>query len=70
MGGYVSRDPLKVEELCPAGLSKAKELIFTAKRLNGEEAFNIGLVDRLVDAGKAYEASLEFAREILPAVCG
>ncbi len=48
------------------GASRAKELIFTARRLGAEEAGRIGLVDRVVPAGNALEAALGLAREILP----
>uniref|UniRef100_A0AAV1U5Z0 Enoyl-CoA hydratase n=1 Tax=Peronospora matthiolae TaxID=2874970 RepID=A0AAV1U5Z0_9STRA len=48
------------------GISKAKELIFTSRRLNAEAAKKIGLVDYAVPEGKAYDKALEIAREILP----
>ncbi len=48
------------------GASRAKELIFTAKRLSAAEADRYGLLTRLVAAGKADEVSLALAREILP----
>jgi methylglutaconyl-CoA hydratase len=48
------------------GRSKAKELIFTARRIGADEAGRLGLVDRLVAAGEALPAALGLAREILP----
>jgi methylglutaconyl-CoA hydratase len=48
------------------GLSRAKELIFTARRVGIQEASRLGLVDRVVPAGKALEGALALAREILP----
>ncbi|KAG7386757.1 hypothetical protein PHYPSEUDO_015265 [Phytophthora pseudosyringae] len=48
------------------GISKAKELIFTSRRLNSEAAEKVGLVDYAVPEGKAYDKALEIAREILP----
>ncbi|CAH0481033.1 unnamed protein product [Peronospora belbahrii] len=48
------------------GIAKAKELIFTSRRLNAEAAKKIGLVDYAVPEGKAYDKALEIAREILP----
>ncbi|KAF4325497.1 hypothetical protein BBO99_00000306 [Phytophthora kernoviae] len=48
------------------GVSKAKELIFTSRRLNSEAAEKVGLVDYAVPEGSAVEKALEIAREILP----
>lgn len=52
------------------GVAKAKELIYTARILNGEQAMEIGLVNQVVPQNKngdaAYEAALSIAREILP----
>lgn len=52
------------------GPSKAKELIFTAKLVYGDEAAKIGLVNYSVPQNDtkdaAYQRSLELAREILP----
>jgi methylglutaconyl-CoA hydratase len=48
------------------GASRAKELIFTARRIGAEEASRLGLVNRVVAAGKALESALALAREILP----
>uniref|UniRef100_A0AAV1V4V8 Enoyl-CoA hydratase n=1 Tax=Peronospora matthiolae TaxID=2874970 RepID=A0AAV1V4V8_9STRA len=48
------------------GISKAKELIFTSRRLTSEAAEKIGLVDYAVPEDKAYDKALEIAREILP----
>ncbi|TPX67406.1 hypothetical protein SpCBS45565_g03798 [Spizellomyces sp. 'palustris'] len=46
------------------GIPKAKELIFTARTLNSEEAEKIGLVNHAT-AGSAYNKALEVARQIL-----
>ena len=48
------------------GSSRAKELIFTGRRIGAEEALHLGLVDRTVAVGTALESSLALAREILP----
>lgn len=48
------------------GSARAKELIFTARRIGAAEAEGIGLVERLVPAGSALGAALGLAREILP----
>lgn len=48
------------------GKSRAKELIFTARRLGALEAQAFGIADRVAAAGSAREAALGLAREILP----
>ncbi len=52
------------------GPAMAKELIYTARVLDGVEAHKIGLVNRVVPQNKegdaAYQAALHIAREILP----
>lgn len=52
------------------GPAKAKELIYTARTLNGEQACMIGLVNEAVPQNKigdaAYQTALSIAREILP----
>jgi methylglutaconyl-CoA hydratase len=48
------------------GPSRAKELIFTARRIGAEAAGRLGLVDRVVPAGEALAAALALAREIIP----
>jgi methylglutaconyl-CoA hydratase len=48
------------------GGARAKELIFTARRINAATAEHLGLVERLVPAGQALAAALDLAREILP----
>ncbi|XP_043941892.1 enoyl-CoA hydratase domain-containing protein 2, mitochondrial [Protopterus annectens] len=52
------------------GLGMAKELIFTGRRIDGEQAFSIGLVNHVVpqnDMGDAaYRKALDLAKEILP----
>ncbi len=46
------------------GVAKAKELVFTARRIDAETALKIGLVSRVVEPDKLMEAALELAREI------
>jgi enoyl-CoA hydratase/carnithine racemase len=41
-----------------------QELIFTARRVGGSEARQLGLVDHCVDAGGAMDRALELARDI------
>ncbi|XP_072129832.1 enoyl-CoA hydratase domain-containing protein 2, mitochondrial [Mobula birostris] len=52
------------------GIGKAKELIFTGRQVDGEQAESIGLVNDVVtqnDLGDAaYQKALNLAREILP----
>ena len=48
------------------GRSKAKELIFTARRLNAAEALAYGIADRVQAAGAALDGAKALAREILP----
>lgn len=46
------------------GLSQAKRLFYTAAPVEAEEARSIGLVDEVVDAGRALERALEVAGQI------
>ena len=46
------------------GPGKAKELLFTAKNINGKEAERIGLVNRAVPKDQLMEATKEMAQEI------
>jgi methylglutaconyl-CoA hydratase len=48
------------------GASKAKELIFTARKLRAAEALEYGLLNYVTPAGTALERALALAREILP----
>ncbi|XP_014472335.1 PREDICTED: methylglutaconyl-CoA hydratase, mitochondrial [Dinoponera quadriceps] len=52
------------------GTAKAKELIYTARILDGDQALRIGLVNQVVPQNKtgdaAYQEALSIAREILP----
>jgi methylglutaconyl-CoA hydratase len=48
------------------GMSKAKEMCFTGRRVGHDEALAIGLADRAVDAGGALDAALALAAEMLP----
>ena len=51
------------------GIGKAKELIFTASVLTGQEAFNVGLAEHVVSQNgtldAAYEKALELAKAII-----
>lgn len=46
------------------GIAKAKEMIFTARRIDSQTALEIGLVNRVVEPDQLMPASLEMAREI------
>lgn len=46
------------------GKAKAKELIFTARRISSGEALDIGLVNRVVPADQVLTSALELANEI------
>jgi len=63
-GGGTQRLPRVV------GVAKARELIYTARILNGKQAEDIGLVNDCVEQNEAGDAaylrSLELAKEILP----
>lgn len=52
------------------GPAKAKELIYTARIFDGEDAMKIGLINQVVpqnkDGDAAYQSALSIAREILP----
>ncbi|CAG8540822.1 11425_t:CDS:10 [Ambispora gerdemannii] len=48
------------------GLGKAKELIFTGRSLNEQQALDLGIVNYAVKKGSSFPKSLELAREILP----
>ena len=46
------------------GIAKAKELIFTARRIDAKTALEIGLVNKVVEPDQLLPAALEMAREI------
>ena len=46
------------------GIARAKDLAMTARRVGGEEALQIGLVNRLVPAGTHIKAATEWAQEL------
>ncbi len=46
------------------GPAKAKELIFTARRLTADDALDVGLANHVTAAGRAMEKALELAAEI------
>lgn len=47
------------------GVCKAKELVFTARKLNPDEAEKIGLVNYAVEPDQSYSKALEIATEII-----
>jgi 2-(1,2-epoxy-1,2-dihydrophenyl)acetyl-CoA isomerase len=49
------------------GAQRALELLYTGKRIDGAEAYRIGLCDRLVDAADVRDAAVAFAEEIASA---
>ena len=46
------------------GIGKAKELIFTGKRISAQEALDIGLINKIAEEGKLIEEALEMAKTI------
>jgi methylglutaconyl-CoA hydratase len=46
------------------GVAKAKDLIWTGRRIGGEEALEIGLIDRLSAPGQATEDAINLAWQI------
>jgi enoyl-CoA hydratase/carnithine racemase len=46
------------------GKGKAKELIFLAKRITAEEAYEIGMVNKVVEPDKLMEEAMEMAEQI------
>lgn len=46
------------------GLSRALDMILTGRPVEAEEAFQMGLVNRLVDKGRALEKAIALARQI------
>ena len=46
------------------GVAKAKELIFTARRIDAQTALELGLVNRVAEPEMLMSAALEMAREI------
>lgn len=53
------------------GQSRAADLILTGREVAGDEAYTIGLANRLVKEGEALQAALKLAREIaaFPQLC-
>ena len=53
------------------GHSRAMDLILTGREVRAQEAFDIGLANRLVPAGEALTAAIELARQIaaFPRTC-
>lgn len=47
------------------GPAKAKELIFTGQMVNAQEAFRIGLVNKIVPDGEEVRAAIDIARTII-----
>lgn len=47
------------------GLGRAKELLYTARIIDADEALRIGLVNQVVDDGKALEAATALAQSIV-----
>lgn len=46
------------------GLSKARQLMLLPRRLNGQDAYDLGLADEVVASGTALDAALEDAEKI------
>jgi enoyl-CoA hydratase/carnithine racemase len=46
------------------GIAKAKELIFTARRISAQTALEIGLVNKIAEPEKLIDVAMEMAKEI------
>jgi enoyl-CoA hydratase len=46
------------------GLGRAKELVFTGRIVDAEEAYALGIFERLCDAGQAVAVARQWARSI------
>lgn len=46
------------------GPARAKEMLFSGRSISGEEAYRIGLVNRVVPKEKVFDESLDLAREL------
>ncbi len=46
------------------GLAKAKELIYTTRRLSAEEAYQYGIIEHIAEPGKLLEQARELAYEM------
>lgn len=46
------------------GIGQAKRLIYTAKRISAEEAFNIGLVEKITDSNNLLDKAIKTATSI------
>jgi enoyl-CoA hydratase/carnithine racemase len=46
------------------GPARAKDLIFTSRRISGQEAYDLGIVARVVERGALSSATMEMAEEI------
>jgi enoyl-CoA hydratase/carnithine racemase len=60
-GGFIGAGGSPYRLAVLIGLRKAKELVFTAKRMTGKEAETIGLVNRAVPADQLEQAVAEIA---------
>ncbi|NRD79204.1 enoyl-CoA hydratase/isomerase family protein [Bacillus sp. BRMEA1] len=47
------------------GISKAKELILTARKIDAIQAYDLGLVNKVVDRNELLESSVRLAEEIM-----
>jgi enoyl-CoA hydratase len=63
MGVLPAYSSLRMPQIIPLGL--AKELLYTGATISAEEAFRIGLVNRVAEPGKELSVAEEMARQIL-----
>lgn len=47
------------------GPARTKELVFSARMLNGEEAFQLGIIDKLASQGQtAFDSAIQLAKSM------